>query len=79
MLACARSISLSDLTTAHRIATVLSSDSSPSGDSLERLIHSFTKAISPRLPPSLSPTSLPRLLLAIMMQFYNHHILHSTI
>ncbi|KAM0029401.1 putative transcription factor GRAS family [Helianthus debilis subsp. tardiflorus] len=57
LLTCARSISLSDFTTAHSIATVLSSNSSPSGDSSERLIHSFTKALSLRLPPSLSPTS----------------------
>ncbi|KAL8195630.1 hypothetical protein R6Q57_025594 [Mikania cordata] len=56
LLACARSISHSDFTAAHRIATILSSNSSPSGDPLERLIHSFTKALFLRLrlhrPPS---------------------------
>ncbi|KAI3755962.1 hypothetical protein L1987_55773 [Smallanthus sonchifolius] len=60
LLACARSISHSDFTAAHRIATILSSNSSPYGDSSERLIHSFTKALNLRLrlhlphPPPLS-------------------------
>ncbi|XP_076887945.1 scarecrow-like protein 18 [Bidens hawaiensis] len=53
LLTCARYISQTNFTAAHRIATILSANSSPSGDSSERLIHSFTKALSLRLhPPS---------------------------
>ncbi|KAK9077642.1 hypothetical protein SSX86_005979 [Deinandra increscens subsp. villosa] len=63
LLACARSISNSDFTAAHRIATVLSSNSSPHGDSSERVVHFFTKALSLRLrhlhlPPSPPPPPL---------------------
>lgn len=55
LLSCAHSISRSDYTAAHRITTVLSSSSSPYGDSSERLIHSFTKALSLRLLLHLQP------------------------
>ncbi|GKE75250.1 scarecrow-like protein 18, partial [Tanacetum coccineum] len=51
LLSCAHSISHSDFTAAHRITTSLSANSSPYGDSSERLIHSFTKAINLRLNP----------------------------
>ncbi|GKE42361.1 scarecrow-like protein 18, partial [Tanacetum coccineum] len=51
LLSCAHSISHSDFTAAHRITTSLSANSSPYGDSSERLIHSFTKALNLRLNP----------------------------
>ncbi|MFS7928894.1 putative transcription factor GRAS family [Helianthus anomalus] len=54
LLTCAHSISQTDFTTAHRITTILLANSSPSGDSSERLIHSFTKALTLRL--RLHPT-----------------------
>ncbi|KAI3717949.1 hypothetical protein L1987_69898 [Smallanthus sonchifolius] len=45
----AQLISRSDLTAAHRLLSVLSTNSSAYGDSSHRLIHSFTKALSLRL------------------------------
>ncbi|KVI02390.1 scarecrow-like protein 18 [Cynara cardunculus var. scolymus] len=57
---CAQSISNSDFAAAHRITTILSSNSSPYGDSSERLIHSFTKALSLRIRLHLNlPTPFP--------------------
>ncbi|KAI3828388.1 hypothetical protein L1987_02489 [Smallanthus sonchifolius] len=64
LLTCAHYISHSDFTAARRITTILSATSSPSGDSSERLIHSFTKALSIRLhlhhhpPPTLSDDAI---------------------
>ncbi|KAI3496779.1 hypothetical protein L1887_39154 [Cichorium endivia] len=55
LLTCAHYICHSDFTAAHRIATILSTNSSPYGDSSERLIHSFTKALSLRLRLHLQP------------------------
>ncbi|MFS7917413.1 putative transcription factor GRAS family [Helianthus anomalus] len=45
----AQLISRSDLSAAHRLISILSSNSSAYGDSSERLVHSFTKALSLRL------------------------------
>ncbi|XP_035845961.1 scarecrow-like protein 18 [Helianthus annuus] len=45
----AQLISGSDLSAAHRLISILSSNSSADGDSSERLVHSFTKALSHRL------------------------------
>ncbi|PWA84388.1 Transcription factor GRAS [Artemisia annua] len=61
LLSCAHSISHSDFTAAKRITTSLSANSSPYGDSSERLIHSFTKALNLRLnpPPNLAINSNP--------------------
>lgn len=55
LLTCAHSISQCDFSAAHRITNILSANSSPYGDSLERLIHSFTKALSQRLRFHLHP------------------------
>ncbi|KAI3703124.1 hypothetical protein L6452_28880 [Arctium lappa] len=52
---CAQSISNSDFAAAHSITTVLAANSSPYGDSSERLIHSFTKALSQRIRLHLHP------------------------
>ncbi|KAM0018363.1 putative transcription factor GRAS family [Helianthus debilis subsp. tardiflorus] len=45
----AQLISRSDLSAAHRLISILSSNSPAYGDSSERLVHSFTKALSLRL------------------------------
>ncbi|CAK9157800.1 unnamed protein product [Ilex paraguariensis] len=49
LISCAELISQSDLSAAHRLITVLSANSSPYGDSTERLVHQFTRALSLRL------------------------------
>nr|XP_043630312.1 scarecrow-like protein 18 [Erigeron canadensis] len=49
LLTCAHSISRCDFSTANHLTTILSAKSSPIGDSSERLIHSFTKALTLRL------------------------------
>ncbi|XP_030510436.2 scarecrow-like protein 18 [Cannabis sativa] len=42
---CADLISHSDLTAAHRLISILSANSSPYGDSMERLLHQLSKAL----------------------------------
>ncbi|KAI3492940.1 hypothetical protein L1887_42435 [Cichorium endivia] len=64
LLSCAQLISRSDLSAAHRLITILSSNSSPYGDSSERLVHTFTKALSIRIrlhppPPPIFPNINP--------------------
>ncbi|GLT75675.1 hypothetical protein SLA2020_473800 [Shorea laevis] len=49
LIRCAELISRSDLSAAHRLVSILSSNSSPYGDSTERLVHQFAKALSLRL------------------------------
>ncbi|KAL2495774.1 Scarecrow-like protein 18 [Forsythia ovata] len=49
LISCAELISRSDLSAAHRLISILSTNSSPYGDSTERLVHQFTKALSLRL------------------------------
>ncbi|XP_028081242.1 scarecrow-like protein 18 [Camellia sinensis] len=49
LISCAELISGSDLAAAHRLITILSANSSPFGDSTERLVHQFTKSLSLRL------------------------------
>ncbi|KAL3851063.1 hypothetical protein ACJIZ3_012945 [Penstemon smallii] len=49
LIRCAELISRSDLSAAHRLISILSTNSSPYGDSTERLVHQFTKALSLRL------------------------------
>ncbi|KAG2678364.1 hypothetical protein I3843_12G142100 [Carya illinoinensis] len=46
---CAELISRSDFSAAHRLVSILSGNSSPYGDSVERLVHQFAKALSLRL------------------------------
>lgn len=49
LLFSAQLISRSDFSAAHRLISFLSSNSSPYGDSSDRIIHYFTKALSLRL------------------------------
>lgn len=49
LISCAELVSRSDLSAAHRLIGILLSNSSPYGDSTERLVHQFTKALSLRL------------------------------
>ncbi|CAA3002288.1 scarecrow 18 [Olea europaea subsp. europaea] len=49
LISCAELISRYDLSAAHRLISILSTNSSPYGDSTERLVHQFTKALSLRL------------------------------
>ncbi|XP_012081869.2 scarecrow-like protein 18 isoform X2 [Jatropha curcas] len=49
LISCAELISQSDFSAAHRLLSVLSSASSSYGDSRERLLHQFVKALSFRL------------------------------
>ncbi|KAJ9173907.1 hypothetical protein P3X46_016996 [Hevea brasiliensis] len=51
LITCAELISQSDFSAAHRLISVLSANSSPYGDSRERLVHQFVKALSLRLNP----------------------------
>ncbi|OAY51299.1 scarecrow-like protein 18 [Manihot esculenta] len=51
LITCAELISQSDFSAAHRLISVLSASSSPYGDSRERLVHQFVKALSLRLNP----------------------------
>ncbi|CAI9295363.1 unnamed protein product [Lactuca saligna] len=55
LLCCAQLISRSDFSTAHRLTSFLSANSSPYGDSTDRLVHYFTKALSLRLRHHPSP------------------------
>ncbi|XP_057765336.1 scarecrow-like protein 18 [Salvia miltiorrhiza] len=49
LISCAELISRSDVSAAHRLIGILVSNSSPYGDSTERLVHQFTKALRLRL------------------------------
>ncbi|EPS64600.1 lateral suppressor protein, partial [Genlisea aurea] len=65
LITAAEMISRSDFTAASRMLTLLSASSSPYGDSTERLVHQFTKALTLRLagpgffrvPTSVNPTA----------------------
>ncbi|GAV69383.1 GRAS domain-containing protein [Cephalotus follicularis] len=57
LINCAEHISQSDFAAAHRLLTILSSSSSPYGDSTERLLHQFVKALSLRLSRHQGPSS----------------------
>ncbi|KAJ0849810.1 putative transcription factor GRAS family [Helianthus annuus] len=72
LLTCAHSISQTDFTTAHGITTILLANSSPSGDSSERLIHSFTKALALRLRLHLHPHPLFPLIIILIMSRGNN-------
>ncbi|KAK1408205.1 hypothetical protein QVD17_39840 [Tagetes erecta] len=73
-------ISRSDLTAAHRLISILSTNSSAYDDSTHRLIHSFTKSLSLRLhrhpPPPPPPSSSS--ISTLMTQSSNHHTYPST-
>ncbi|PWA41724.1 Transcription factor GRAS [Artemisia annua] len=57
VLTCAQLISRSDLAAAHRLIVILSTNSSAYGDSSDRLIHSFTKALNRRLISTTSTSN----------------------
>ncbi|XVF71007.1 hypothetical protein PTKIN_Ptkin11bG0207300 [Pterospermum kingtungense] len=58
LISCAELVSQSDFPAANRLLSILSSNSSPYGDSIERLVHQFTKALSLRINRLHSPGSL---------------------
>ncbi|KAJ6969594.1 scarecrow-like protein 18 [Populus alba x Populus x berolinensis] len=65
LVTCADLISQSDYSAAKRLLSILSSNSSPCGDSIERLVYQFVRALSLRLdrhgiPPSTAPAPAPR-------------------
>ncbi|KAI3888233.1 hypothetical protein MKX03_024029 [Papaver bracteatum] len=49
LISCAELVSLSDFSAAHRLVSLLSTSSTPFGDSTERLVHQFAKALSLRI------------------------------
>ncbi|KAI3969588.1 hypothetical protein MKX01_020149 [Papaver californicum] len=49
LLSCAELVSQSDFSAAHRLVSLLSTSSTPFGDSTERLVHQFYKALSLRI------------------------------
>ncbi|CAN8287968.1 unnamed protein product [Cochlearia groenlandica] len=57
LLTAAELISQSNFTAAQNILTILSSNSSPYGDSTERLVHLFTRALSLRINQDDHPTA----------------------
>ncbi|XP_060190236.1 scarecrow-like protein 18 [Lycium barbarum] len=57
LISCAELISRSDFSAAKKLLTILSTNSSPFGDSTERLVHQFTRALSLRLNRYLSSTN----------------------
>ncbi|KAK4386848.1 Scarecrow-like protein 18 [Sesamum angolense] len=56
LISCAELVSRSDLSAAHRLITVLATNSSPLGDSTERVVHQFTRALSLRLDFLMNPS-----------------------
>ncbi|XP_011044696.1 PREDICTED: scarecrow-like protein 18 isoform X2 [Populus euphratica] len=57
LVTCADLISQSDYSAAKRLLSILSSNSSPCGDSIERLVYQFVRALSIRLDSHGIPTS----------------------
>ncbi|KAJ6687467.1 hypothetical protein OIU74_016205 [Salix koriyanagi] len=57
LVTCADLISQSDYSAAKRLLSILFSDSSPYGDSVERLVYQFVRALSLRLNRHGIPTS----------------------
>lgn len=62
LISCAELISRSDVSAAHRLIGILLSNSSPYGDSTERLVHQFTKALSLRLNRCAAASNFPMML-----------------
>ncbi|XP_022735096.1 scarecrow-like protein 18 [Durio zibethinus] len=58
LISCAELVSQSDFSAANGLLSILSSNSSPYGDSTERLVHQFTKALSLRINRLHGPGSL---------------------
>ncbi|KAF5732462.1 Scarecrow-like protein [Tripterygium wilfordii] len=60
LISCAELVSQSDFGAAHRLRTYLTANSSPLGDSTERLVHQFSKALSLRLNPTFVAAAPPQ-------------------
>lgn len=58
LVSCAELISQSDFASALQVVSLLTSGASPYGDSTDRLVHHFTKALSIRLTRLTSSSSL---------------------
>lgn len=58
LISCAELITHSDFSAAHRLVTILSANSSPYGDSTERLAHHFARALLVRLSNCESYTNI---------------------
>ncbi|XP_021288753.1 scarecrow-like protein 18 [Herrania umbratica] len=72
LISCAELVSQSDFPAANRLLSILSSNSSIYGDSTERLVHQFTKALSLRINRLHCPGSL------LMMMNINYPIAAAT-
>lgn len=59
LITCAELLSLSNFAAAHRLISILSANSSPYGDSTERLVHQFSRALSLRLHRSTLAATAP--------------------
>ncbi|KAI3427760.1 GRAS domain-containing protein [Psidium guajava] len=59
LITCAELLSLSNFPAAHRLISILYANSSPYGDSTERLVHQFARALSLRLPRSAAAATAP--------------------
>lgn len=59
LITCAELLSLSNFAAAHRLISILSANSSPYGDSTERLVHQFSRALSLRLHRSAVASTAP--------------------
>ncbi|XP_010061376.2 scarecrow-like protein 18 [Eucalyptus grandis] len=59
LVTCAELLSLSNFAPAHRLISILSANSSPYGDSTERLVHQFSRALSIRLHRSAVAAAAP--------------------
>lgn len=57
LISCAELVSQSDFSAARRLLSILSSNSSPFGDSTERLVHQFSTALSLRLSRYATPAT----------------------
>ncbi|KAL0550291.1 hypothetical protein IC582_014799 [Cucumis melo] len=68
LIRCAHFISQSDFISAHHLLSILSSNSSPYGDSTQRLLHYFSSSLSHLLPSSNYSSS-----------FHHHHHHHHDI
>ncbi|XP_075504125.1 scarecrow-like protein 18 [Primulina tabacum] len=89
LISCAELVSRSDLTAAHRLISILSTNSTPFGDSTERLVHQFAKALSIRLSrhaaaanffmiPSPVITSVPTIAGASISTSNDEALVHSS-
>lgn len=69
LISSAELLSHSDFNSAHRLLSILSSNSSPFGDSTERLVHHFSKALLLRLSNTITTSPLPSFLTTTIPAF----------